>query len=61
MKALLVRLEYANGERFEFNKSIRDLLKTQDMQAWRKEPEKFPFWFRDALKTTLDNIEIVLR
>lgn len=61
VKGAVVSVEHANGDAFNFARALRRILKTQNMEEWKKDPQDFQFWVRESVADLVRNIEYVLR
>lgn len=56
-----VRVEMANGEKFNFDKRVRDIAKTQDLAAWKRhEPRAFGKWMQDTMAGIMGRLDFVI-
>lgn len=61
-KPAAFRFEMANGEQFHLGLYVSRLLRTQDLNAWRNDPEGFDAWIKKSVDTArLGTGEIIPR
>jgi hypothetical protein len=54
-------LEQANGEPSQISAHINYLIKTQDLKAWRNDPEGFDRWLKASVCSYVNNLQAVIR
>lgn len=53
--------EHHNGEEFYTAKWLKQQLKFQDIEAWKKEPEEFDKWMKTVFKQAIDHLYFVIK
>lgn len=53
-------VEYDNGSTFNLNGYIRGLLATQDMRAWRNDPQAFNAWMRRTVSDIVSRVNYTI-
>jgi hypothetical protein len=53
-----IRLEYCNGEEASLTVFLKRLCATQDMDAWRKNPQGFQTWLRGEMVDFVRNLDV---
>ena len=47
-------------ERFNMNTFFKNIIKYQDLNYWKENPEQFNIWVRKRLQLRIENLEFII-
>lgn len=56
-----VVLEMQNGVPFQFQAYVKGLINSQDLDAWKSDPEKFDEWMQKTVKHAISQCKFVIK